>query len=207
MILTNRFYEGKVVYHSGRPDEEVRDGTHDLPSEVKELWMKCQKVRQSRSQSRHVLITREHRFYPLSGPLKCNACERPYHGKATKRTNGKVALKMEHALRRCGAAPTMVAAPKLHAEFTNRVLRYLVIDAGWRRAVLRTMDTSEPVEDMEAINRLKEAEARLRKLYLCKTSRTRNTPSSVVLFNGRRIIWKGSGYRSQCPTSIRRPSY
>jgi hypothetical protein len=36
-VLHNRFYEGKVVYHPGESDEEVRDGVHEVPEEVREL--------------------------------------------------------------------------------------------------------------------------------------------------------------------------
>ena len=35
-LLNNRFYEGKVVYHRGRPDEQVIDGAHEVPEEVYE---------------------------------------------------------------------------------------------------------------------------------------------------------------------------
>ena len=47
-ILHNRFYEGKVVFHRGSPEIKVIDGIHEVPPEVKELWLKCQQVRQER---------------------------------------------------------------------------------------------------------------------------------------------------------------
>jgi DNA invertase Pin-like site-specific DNA recombinase len=165
-ILKNRFYEGKAVYHPGKPDEEVREGAHTVPDEVKELWGKCQEIRLSRSQSRNVLITRDHRYYPLSGPLVCHYCDLAYHGKASKRNNGDTALKMEHDLRRCETKPTIVATSGLHAQFAERVLPHIGLDDGWETAILRSMDTSKPVEDIDSIKRVQEALARLRKMYL-----------------------------------------
>ena len=40
-LLNNPFYQGKVVYHRGRPDEQVIDGAHEAPEEVRELWLRC----------------------------------------------------------------------------------------------------------------------------------------------------------------------
>ena len=44
-IFNNRFYEGLVVYHRGRDDERVIQGAHQVPQDVKELWLRCQRVR------------------------------------------------------------------------------------------------------------------------------------------------------------------
>lgn len=41
-ILNNRTYEAKVVYHRGLPDEQVIEGAHKVPQEVRELWKQCQ---------------------------------------------------------------------------------------------------------------------------------------------------------------------
>ena len=40
-ILGNRFYEGKVVYHRGQHDEVVRAGVHEVPPDIKDLWLRC----------------------------------------------------------------------------------------------------------------------------------------------------------------------
>ena len=48
-ILNNRFYQGEVVYHGGRSDEEVFPGAHEIPEEIKELWFRCQEVRIQRN--------------------------------------------------------------------------------------------------------------------------------------------------------------
>jgi len=43
--LSNPFYVGKLIYHRNRSDEEVIDGTHEVPHEVCTLWKRCQEVR------------------------------------------------------------------------------------------------------------------------------------------------------------------
>jgi hypothetical protein len=48
-ILNNRFYEGKVIYNKGLPDEKVFDGKHEVPDEVRDLWLRCQVVKKERS--------------------------------------------------------------------------------------------------------------------------------------------------------------
>ena len=40
-ILNNRFYEGKVVYRRGQPDEQIIDGVHEVSLEVHDLWEQC----------------------------------------------------------------------------------------------------------------------------------------------------------------------
>ncbi len=44
-ILNNRFYLGEVIYHRGRPDEEVIPGAHEVPGEIRQLWSGCQEAR------------------------------------------------------------------------------------------------------------------------------------------------------------------
>ena len=144
----------------------MREGAHQVPDEVKDLWLRCQEIRQERSQSRHVLITRAHRFYPLSGPLRCNSCGLLYHGKAARQNSGATVLKMEHDLRRCRTKPAMVPTTKLHSQFSDDILSHLVLDGGWKRAIIKAMFISYPAEEMGASKRIEKALARLRKLYL-----------------------------------------
>ena len=47
-VLSNRFYEGKVVYHQGLADEVVVDGTHEVFQAVRDLWIKCQEIKSLR---------------------------------------------------------------------------------------------------------------------------------------------------------------
>ncbi len=48
-ILSNRFYEGKVIYHEGLADEQVIDGSHEVLPEVRELWLRCQDIKKDRA--------------------------------------------------------------------------------------------------------------------------------------------------------------
>ena len=36
-VFNNRFYEGKVVYHRGKPDEQVIEGAQEVPEELRTL--------------------------------------------------------------------------------------------------------------------------------------------------------------------------
>ena len=47
-VLSNRFYEGKIVFHRGQGDEEVLEGVHEVPADVKTLWLRCQEVKRER---------------------------------------------------------------------------------------------------------------------------------------------------------------
>ena len=49
-VLDNRFYDGKVIYYPGQPDEEIREGVHEVPDEVKRLWRQCQQIKSERSE-------------------------------------------------------------------------------------------------------------------------------------------------------------
>ena len=79
-VLSNRFYEGKAIYHPGRPDEEVRDGIHDVAPEVKDLWLRCQGVRGRRHRSflagsaarraASLSLRAHHRMLPMWGPVR-----------------------------------------------------------------------------------------------------------------------------------------
>ena len=67
-LLNNRFYEGKVVYHRGQPDEQVIDGVHEAPEEVRKLWLRCQGVRRERSQPGQPESQRTAGLPPYRGP-------------------------------------------------------------------------------------------------------------------------------------------
>jgi hypothetical protein len=47
-VLRNRFYEGKVIFHQGLPDERIVDGSHEVSMEVRELWQHCQIIKKER---------------------------------------------------------------------------------------------------------------------------------------------------------------
>lgn len=76
-VLENRFYIGKTVYHPGKPDEEVRDGSHEVSNEVKELWLRCQGVKRERAKPWTHGQRHRARVYLFSGVLTCDACGSP----------------------------------------------------------------------------------------------------------------------------------
>ena len=83
-ILNNRFYDGKVVYHPRRADEEVIDGAHEVPDEVRDLWRRCQDVRRERRLPGCSTSARNQRVYSLTGILVCDGCSQPFHGISTQ---------------------------------------------------------------------------------------------------------------------------
>ena len=166
-LLNNRFYEGKVVYHRGRPDEQVIDGAHEVPEEVQELWLRCQEVRRERNQAGQPSPrAREQRIYPLTGVLVCDGCDQPYHGIFSQRA-GYNYLRMDHSWRRCPMRPQSVPAPRIEEEFAQRVLGCVTLDDGCRQAVLRALTKEGPQPDHSVeIGRIDGALANLRKQHL-----------------------------------------
>ncbi len=78
-VLDNRFYEGKVVYHPGQPDETVIDGLHEVPAEVRALWGQCQEIRATRRQGFLVGRPRsQQRAYPFAKVTSCARCGARY---------------------------------------------------------------------------------------------------------------------------------
>ena len=93
-VLSNRFYEGKAVYHPGKADEQVREGTHEVPPQVRALWLQCQEVKRERTRSDNGGWRPKSRVYPLSGILTCDLCDKPYHGEAVLHPDGRVYRRM-----------------------------------------------------------------------------------------------------------------
>ena len=143
-VLNNRFYEGKVVYHRRKHDEEVIEGVHHVPEEVKALWLRCQNIRRERKYPGwHSPPVRQQRVYPLTGSLVCDECSEPFHGVAC-RSKGRWYLRMEHARRSCEAKPRSVPAPRIESAVTERVLAHIRLDEEWREAVLRPIANEGP---------------------------------------------------------------
>lgn len=93
-VLNNRFYQGVVVYHRGKSDEEIIFGAHEVPEEIKELWEQCQAVRRDKSApGRTSPPSREQRVYPLTGVMICDGCGQPFHGIGSHQS-GKISLRM-----------------------------------------------------------------------------------------------------------------
>ena len=166
-ILNNRFYQGDVVYHRGRSDEEVIPGAHEVPQEIKDLWSRCQDVRRERNApGRSSRPSRQQRVYPLTGVLVCDGCGRSFHGIGCHQ-NGLVSLRMMHSWHRCDMRPQSVPAPQVEHEFAERVLGCISLEDGWRSAVLDVMSKEGPGPDHTAdIRRIDVALANLRKQHL-----------------------------------------
>jgi DNA invertase Pin-like site-specific DNA recombinase len=112
-VLSNRFYEGKVVYHPGKFDEEVRDGVQEVPPEVNELWLRCQKS--SKSEPRQLWAI-------LAGQLEPIPSRRclPAHNAAAPTTVRQSSSRQE---RFCGSF-TSAGAKDAHAKCAPYLKRY-----------------------------------------------------------------------------------
>ena len=166
-ILNNPFYIGKFYYHLGRPDEELKDGVHEVPEEVRSLWIKCQEVRRQKTLSPQPSPrSRSHRVYPLTGVLVCDNCGEPFHGVSTI-SKPRSYPRMFHSWHRCGMKPLSVAAPSVEREFSERVLSCLSLDDGWQTAILGALATEGPQPDHRLEKkRIEMAIANLRKQHL-----------------------------------------
>ena len=138
-VLGNRFYEGKVVYHPGEPDEEVRDGIHEVPEEVKELWLKCQGVKEQRTRHKEGRPRLHARAYPFTRVTICDNCGLPYGGQPSEQKSGKVVRRLYHKRPYCDLKPHSVRVENLMAQFHEGVLPYIGLDEGWEAAVVRAI--------------------------------------------------------------------
>lgn len=165
--LNNPFYTGKVRYHRNHSDEEVRDGVHKVPEEVKALWVKCQDVRMNRQLAGQPSPrSRNHQVYPLTGVLVCDNCDQPFHGVAT-RNAGKIVRRMFHSERRCSMRPLSTGAPNVEQEFAERVLSFINLDERWEKAVMLALIQERPQPDRGLdLKRVEMALSNLRKQHL-----------------------------------------
>ena len=166
-VLNNRFYSGMAIYHRGQPDEEVFEGVHDVPEEVRELWAKCQDVRSvKRRPGQPSPRLKQQRVYPLTGVLICDGCGEPFHG-ATKHSRNRQTRRMAHSWHRCSMGPRSVDAKRMESEFAEKVLNCIQLDEGWRVPVLKALMNEGPKPDHGLeIRRIEGAIANLRKQHL-----------------------------------------
>ena len=116
--LNNRFYEGKVVYHPGRGDETVIEGAHEVPEEVRKLWLRCQEMRRSRKEpGQPSPAARPQRIYPLPASWSATVAVNPT-------TGSEATTKAEFSRGWCTAGTGVVSNP------SRRRL------TGWRRSSL-----------------------------------------------------------------------
>jgi DNA invertase Pin-like site-specific DNA recombinase len=168
-VLSNRFYEGKAVLHPDEPDEEVIDGTHELPIEVKSLWLRCQDVKRRRaipsfSSGRPRLPKRS---YPFSRVAVCDLCGRHYGGQPNIRKSGKLVRRLWHSRPYCELVPHSTVVENLSNQFSEKVLPYMRIDRELKSLVhgeLSQMPGAKSGSD--ETTRLERAMANLKKQHL-----------------------------------------
>ena len=168
-VLDNRFYEGKVVYHQGLPDEVMVDGAHEVPSEVKELWILCQEIKFLRRNTAAGHPRGQERHFPFARVLRCQRCGNPYYGEAV-RSGDKEDLRLSHERRgpgrHCEARPRSRSVQALMDQMATRVMPYLKLDTSWRSRVLDVLRAEEPIEqDQSQKDRLQRALDNLRKQH------------------------------------------
>jgi len=168
-LMSNRFYEGKVVYHEGLPDEIVVDGYHHVPQEVKDLWAKCQDVKKSRRNSTAGHPRKPSRSYPFSRILACDGCGSPYYGEAVIKPDETI-LRMAHERRRsersCRCRPRSQSVPALVDQMGERVMPYMKLDATWKTRVVAALKAQVPrTHDVNQQKRLTGALENLRKQH------------------------------------------
>ena len=158
-VLDNVFYDGKVIYHRGQADEEIIEGIHEVPDEVRTLWLKCQGVKEDRtiSSSGHPRV--EGRSYPFTKRLRCHHCGNGYYGEAV-RYKGNEKLRLVHERRKAGRAcnvrPKSIGVDSVKEQFGDRVLPYLKLDEAWKSRILRALEAERPTRaDPLQVQRIK----------------------------------------------------
>ncbi|MFC1947958.1 recombinase family protein [Chloroflexota bacterium] len=170
-IMSNRFYDGKVVYHQGLADETVYNGSHEVPDQARKLWSCCQMIKRQRRTSTTGYPRRENHIYPFSRILYCNQCGSVYHGEATY-FRGQTDLRMIHERRlegkHCCIRPKSQSVKTLSDQFSDRVLPYMKLDEGWQELIINALkeNTSETNHVQEQRERLMKALDNLRKQHI-----------------------------------------
>ena len=171
-ILHNRFYEGKVVFHRGTPEIKVIDGIHEVPPEVKELWLKCQQVRQERRVGTRSIggqPRKGDRHYIFSKVLKCGKCNQPYYGTTAHQPRYQT-LRLIHERQEgghsCDASPKSYSIEPLRQQFNDRVLTHLHLPDDWKKMImgLTRGDEQKTVDDTQK-KRMEQALERTKQLY------------------------------------------
>ena len=156
-ILSNRYDIGKVIYHEGRTDEQVLEGSHEVPAEVRDLWERCQEIKAERTW----MVAGEgrprgpNRHFPFARVLRCHRCARPYHGEARLRASG-TELRLTHERRTgegrtrgetCTRLPRSQSVDALSEQFAARVLPYIQLDDGWKVDIIAALGSGTPQPD------------------------------------------------------------
>jgi hypothetical protein len=166
-VLKNRFYLGKVVYHPGGADELERDGIHEVPDEVRDLWLKCQQIKLERTSQKQGRPRTPFRAYPFTGIAVCEACGLSYSGQPVLQKSDKVVRRLYHKPPFYDLSPHSVRVENLMSQFQEGVLPHMVLDQGWKTAVERALcQESETPNRGHEKARLEQALSNLRKQHL-----------------------------------------
>ena len=202
-ILSNRFYEGKVVYHPDKPDEDIKDGKQVVPEEVRSLWIDCQKVKLARTQSRQGRLASERRAYPFSKVSVCDECGRHYGGHPGLGKSGEVIRRLYHNKPFCPVQPHSIRVENIMSQFQSGVLPYIQLDQGWKNLIISILEngnSAPPFADKYA--KIEQAMKNLRKQHLwgditdedyrrekqelqrqTNNAATQNVPATVINFD------------------------
>ena len=169
-VLSNRFYEGKVVYHQGLTDEMVVDGTHAVPREIKDLWIRCQKIKSQRRSTAAGRPRGPNRHFPFSRVLTCHRCGDPYYGEAVRKGE-QIDFRLSHdrrgSHRDCNPKPRSQSVSALVNQLGKRVLPDLQLDATWKSRIIAALGNQGPKDqDRGQQDRLGRAIESLRKQHL-----------------------------------------
>ena len=166
-ILSNRFYEGKAIYHPGEPDEEVKEGDHDVPGEVKSLWLQCQALKRQKTKQHEGRPRSAQRAYPFSKVTVCDQCGNHYGGQPVHRNNGQVIRRLYHKRPFCELEPHSIRVEHLMSQFQEGVLPYVTLDQEWKEAVMKALCQGKDVpSDHQEQAKLERALTNLRKQHL-----------------------------------------
>jgi hypothetical protein len=169
-VLSNRFYQGKVIYHEGLSDEQIIDGCHEVSQEIRELWLQCQQIKGSRLNFDRGQPRGPARHFPFSKVLRCERCHQPYYGETICRC-GKTSLRLSHERqntgRNCDTWPRSQSVEALSDQFRDRVLKYMELPDTWKSMIMEaTMNDDGYQADTKEIPRIQQALENLRKQHL-----------------------------------------
>ncbi len=167
VVLSNRFYEGKAVYHEGKTDEDVRDGKHIVPEEVRSLWIKCQSMKYHRTQRKQGRPPSENRSYPFSKVSVCDECNRHYGGRPVLQRSGDIVQRLYHTRPFCHIEPHSIKLENIMAQFHDGVLPYINLDNGWKNLVLNCLNPDKnTTSNNDTRAKIEQALKNLRKQHL-----------------------------------------
>ncbi len=166
-VLKNSFYEGKAVFHPNKSDEHTEYGKHEVPDEVKELWMRCQDVRRQRSNQTEGRPRLLNRSYVFSKVASCDQCGSHYGGQPSHRNSGRVIRRLSHARPFCDLTPHSIRVENLITQFQDRVLPYIKLNGNWKNMILNSISTERNFTSQDDIRvKIKLALKNLRKQHM-----------------------------------------